>query len=314
MAENKFISFREAASVNAAKTESSEGRLYIVPGEDAMVFEGHEFYGGYKKSEVDSKIAAAKSYADNKVQALGNVYRVKGSVTSSGLAALASAAVGDVYNVSEEVTLNGVAYPAGTNVVCVTAFSSAINPGTSTNWDALGGLQDLSAYATKSELASGMANTAKTITKQADGQSVTLELWNNDSSVGKVGSVTLTPVSGSSAGVMPSSLYEELKTASTDISGLKTKVSSIEGSISGINESLSDKASTSDLQSAKSYLEGSINANSSLIDDLQTAVGKKANQTALDALTQTVGTKASQSDLDALIARVAALEELLKLA
>ena len=298
MAENKFISFREAASVNAAKTESSEGRLYLVPGEDAMVFEGHEFYGGYKKSEVDSKIAAAKSYADNKVQALGNVYRVKGSVTSAGLASLASAAVGDVYNVSEEVTLNGVAYPAGTNVVCVTAFGSAINPATSTNWDALGGLQDLSAYATKSELASGMANTAKTITKQADGQSVTLELWNNDSSVGKVGSVTLTPVSGSSAGVMPSSLYTELKTASTDISGLKTKVSSIEGSISGINESLSDKASTSDLQSAKSYLEGSINANSSLIDDLQTAVGKKANQTALTAL----------------IARVAALEELLKLA
>ena len=298
MAENKFISFREAASVNAAKTESSEGRLYIVPGEDAMVFEGHEFYGGYKKSEVDSKIAAAKSYADNKVQALGNVYRVKGSVTSSGLAALASAAVGDVYNVSEEVTLNGVAYPAGTNVVCVTAFGSAINPATSTNWDALGGLQDLSAYATKSELASGMANTAKTITKQADGQSVTLELWNNDSSVGKVGSVTLNAVSGSSAGVMPSSLYTELKTASTDISGLKTKVSSIEGSISGINESLSDKASKSDLQSAKSYLEGSINANSSVIDDLQTAVGKKANQTALDAL----------------IARVAALEELLKLA
>lgn len=314
MAENKFISFREAASVNAAKTESSEGRLYLVPGEDAMVFEGHEFYGGYKKSEVDSKIAAAKSYADNKVQALGNVYRVKGSVTSAGLAALASAAVGDVYNVSEEVTLNGVAYPAGTNVVCVTAFSSAINPATSTNWDALGGLQDLSAFATKSELASGMANTAKTITKQADGQSVTLELWNNDSSVGKVGSVTLNAVSGSSAGVMPSSLYTELKTASTDIAGLKTKVSSIEGSISGINESLSDKASKSDLQSAKSYLEGSINANSSAIDDLQTAVGKKANQTALDALTQTVGTKASQSDLTALIARVAALEELLKLA
>lgn len=298
MAENKFISFREAASVNAAKTESSEGRLYIVPGEDAMVFEGHEFYGGYKKSEVDSKIAAAKSYADNKVQALGNVYRVKGSVTSSGLAALASAAVGDVYNVSDEFTLNGVAYPAGTNVVCVTAFSSAINPATSSNWDALGGLQDLSSFATKVELASGMANTAKTITKQADGQSVTLELWNNDSSVGKVGSVTLNAVSGSSAGVMPSSLYTELKTASTDISGLKTKVSSIEGSISGINESLSDKASKSDLQSAKSYLEGSINANSSAIDDLQTAVGKKANQTALDAL----------------IARVAALEELLKLA
>lgn len=298
MAENKFISFREAASVNAAKTESSEGRLYLVPGEDAMVFEGHEFYGGYKKSEVDSKIAAAKSYADNKVQALGNVYRVKGSVTSAGLAALASAAVGDVYNVSEEVTLNGVAYPAGTNVVCVTAFSSAINPANSTNWDALGGLQDLSSFATKVELASGMANTAKTITKQADGQSVTLELWNNDSSVGKVGSVTLNAVSGASAGVMPSSLYTDLKTASTDISELKTKVSSIEGSISGINESLSDKASKSDLQSAKNYLEGSINANSSAIDDLQTAVGKKANQTALDAL----------------IARVAALEELLKLA
>ena len=299
MAENvKFISFREAASVAAAKNANESGRLYIVSGEDAMVFEGHEFYGGYQKSDVDSKIAAAKSYADNKVQALGNVYRVKGSVTSAGLASLASAAVGDVYNVSEEVTIDGKAYPAGTNVVCVTAFGSAINPATSTNWDALGGLQDLSAFATKVELASGMANTAKTIEKQVNGDSVTLELYNHDSSVGKVGSVTLNAVSGSSAGVMPSSLYTELKTASTDIAGLKTKVSSIEGSISGINESLATKASTSDLQSAKSYLEGSINANSSLIDDLQTAVGKKANQTALDAL----------------IARVAALEELLKLA
>lgn len=297
MAENKFISFREAASVSAAKTESSEGRLYLVPGEDAMVFEGHEFFGGYKKSEVDSKIAAAKSYADNKVQALGSVYRVKGSVTSAGLAALASAAVGDVYNVSEEVTLNGVAYPAGTNVVCVTAFSSAITPGNSTNWDALGGLQDLSSFATKSELASGMANTAKTITKQADGQSVTLELWNNDSSVGKVGSVTLNAVSASSAGVMPSSLYTELKTASTDITNVKKSIEGLDASVKAINTSLATKASTSDLQSAKSYLEGSINANSSAIDDLQTAVGKKANQTALDAL----------------IARVAALEELLKL-
>lgn len=298
MAENKFISFREAASVNAAKTESSEGRLYIVPGEDAMVFEGHEFYGGYKKSEVDSKIAAAKSYADNKVQALGNVYRVKGSVTSAGLAALASAAVGDVYNVSEEVTLNGVAYPAGTNVVCVTAFSSAINPATSTNWDALGGLQDLSAFATKVELASGLANTAKTITKTADGQSVTLKLWNHDQSVGEVGSVALNAVSGSSAGVMTSSLYNELKTASSDIADVKKSIEDLDTSVKAINTSLATKASTSDLQSTKSYLEGSINANWSAIDDLQTAVGKKANQTALDAL----------------IARVAALEELLKLA
>lgn len=313
MAENvKFISFREAASVAAAKNANESGRLYIVAGEDAMVFEGHEFYGGYKKADADSKvatakseaIASAKSYADQKVAALGSVYRVKGSVTSAELAALTSAAVGDVYNVSDEVTINGDAYPAGTNVVCVTAFSSAINPATSTNWDALSGLQDLSAFATKTELQNRMAVTAKYPTISYSGKGVTIELWNNDSSVGKVGEAIINPVSSSSPGVMTSSLYNELKTATEDIESVQQSVEGLNASVGEINTSLATKASSSDLQSAKQYLEGGIGANAD-------AIAK--NTSDISSLKTSVGTKASQSDLDALITRVAQLEALLKL-
>lgn len=291
MAENKFISFREAASVNAAKTESSEGRLYIVPGEDAMVFEGHEFYGGYKKSEVDSKIAAAKSYADNKVQALGNVYRVKGSVTSAGLAALASAAVGDVYNVSDEFSLNGVAYPAGTNVVCVTAFGSAINPATSTNWDALGGLQDLSAYSVKDE-------TAYHIEGESTSGGYTVHLKSKNELA--LDSKEIPVATPNSNGVMSKEQVTALNNAGTGITELNNQIVALNGSLGETQGDLQE------LDSKK--------ANKTDLDALTKTVGTKAAQSDLTALTQTVGTKASQSDLTALIARVAALEELLKLA
>lgn len=299
MAENvKFISFKEAASVDAAKNANESGRLYIVTGEDAMVFEGHEFYGGYKKADADSKvatakseaIASAKSYTDGEVKKLGTVYRVKGSVTSAELAALTSAAMGDVYNVSDEVTINGKAYPAGTNVVCVTAFSSAaINPATSTNWDALSGWQDLSAFATKAEFSK-------------DGNSVTLYLYNNETPLGS--GVELTPVSGSSAGVMTSSLFNELKNATSDITNVQQSVEGLNASVGEINTSLDTKASSSDLNSAKNYLQGEIDGNSD-------AIAKNASD--ISSLKTSVGTKAAQSDLTKLAERVAKLEALLKL-
>lgn len=307
MAENKFISFREAASVNAAKTESSEGRLYLVPGEDAMVFEGHEFYGGYKKSEVDSKIAAAKSYADNKVQALGNVYRVKGSVTSAGLAALASAAVGDVYNVSDEFSLNGVRYPAGTNVVCVTAFSSAINPANSTNWDALGGLQDLSAYSVKDETAYHIEGDAT-----SGGYTVNLKSKNGLA----LSSKEIPAATPTSNGVMSKEQVKTLNTVNTAVTELNNQITELNNSLAITEGNLQDLASKSATKTELATLTQTVGtkASQSDLDALTKTVGKKADQTALTALTETVGTKASQSDLTALIARVADLEELLKLA
>lgn len=59
---------------------------------------------------------------------------------------------GDVWNITDAITIDGKAYPAGVNVVCVTAFSAAIDPATTKNWDALQGLQDLTSYAKKSEI------------------------------------------------------------------------------------------------------------------------------------------------------------------
>jgi len=110
----------------------------------------------YSKSEIDSKdsatLTSAKSYADEKVSALGSVYTTKGSCTAAQLKALTSAKAGDVWNITDAITIDGKAYPAGVNVVCVTAFSAAIDPATTKNWDALQGLQDLTSYAKWSQV------------------------------------------------------------------------------------------------------------------------------------------------------------------
>lgn len=110
----------------------------------------------YSKSEIDSKDAAtltsAKSYADQKVSALGSVYTTKGSCTAAQLKALTSAKAGDVWNITDAITIDGKVFPAGVNVVCVTAFSAAIDPAATKNWDALQGLQDLTSYAKWSQV------------------------------------------------------------------------------------------------------------------------------------------------------------------
>lgn len=110
----------------------------------------------YSKSEIDGKdtatLTSAKSYTDEKFSTLGSVYTTKGSCTAAQLKALTSAKAGDVWNITDAVTIDGKAYPAGVNVVCVTAFSAAIDPAATKNWDALQGLQDLTSYAKKSEI------------------------------------------------------------------------------------------------------------------------------------------------------------------
>lgn len=107
-------------------------------------------------------LSAAQGKALNdKVSAIGSAYRVKGTKdTVAEVLALTDAKVGDVWNVTAEFTLQGKKYPAGTNVVCVTATSSSAHD--DRNWDALGGTVDLSpymktadaskAYATKQEV------------------------------------------------------------------------------------------------------------------------------------------------------------------
>lgn len=150
-----------------ASIASASGNTYSkseIDSKDAATLTSAKSYADTKKKEAvsaaatdattkaNSALASAKSYADQKVSALGSVYTTKGSCTAAQLKALTSAKAGDVWNITDAITIDGKAYPAGVNVVCVTAFSAAIDPAATKNWDALQGLQDLTSYAKKSEI------------------------------------------------------------------------------------------------------------------------------------------------------------------
>lgn len=150
-----------------ASIASASGNTYSkseIDSKDSATLTSAKSYADTKKTEAvsaaatdattkaNSALASAKSYADEKVSALGSVYTTKGSCTAAQLKALTSAKAGDVWNITDAVTIDGKAYPAGVNVVCVTAFSAAIDPAATKNWDALQGLQDLTSYAKKSEI------------------------------------------------------------------------------------------------------------------------------------------------------------------
>lgn len=150
-----------------ASIASASGNTYSkseIDSKDTAMLTSAKSYADTKKTEAvsaaatdattkaNSALASAKSYADEKVSALGSVYTTKGSCTAAQLKALTSAKAGDVWNITDAITIDGKAYPAGVNVVCVTAFSAAIDPATTKNWDALQGLQDLTSYAKKSEI------------------------------------------------------------------------------------------------------------------------------------------------------------------
>lgn len=152
-----------------ASIASASGNTYSkgqIDSKDTATLTSAKSYADTKKTEAvsaaatdattkaNSALASAKSYADQKVSALGSVYTTKGSCTAAQLKALTSAKAGDVWNITDAVTIDGKAYPAGVNVVCVTAFSAAIDPATTKNWDALQGVQDLTPYAKKSEIES----------------------------------------------------------------------------------------------------------------------------------------------------------------
>lgn len=150
-----------------ASIASASGKTYSkseIDSKDTATLTSAKSYADTKKTEAvsaaatdattkaNSALASAKRYADQKVSALGSVYTTKGSCTAAQLKALSSAKAGDVWNITDAVTIDGKAYPAGVNVVCVTAFSAAIDPAATKNWDALQGLQDLTSYAKKSEI------------------------------------------------------------------------------------------------------------------------------------------------------------------
>lgn len=109
-------------------------------------------------SDTANALSAAQGKALNdKISALGSVYRIKGSKTSiSEVLALTDAKVGDVWNVINAFTLNGKPFPASTNIVCVTATSSSDHD--EDNWDPIGGTVNLSAYIPKSDIVNAVTS------------------------------------------------------------------------------------------------------------------------------------------------------------
>lgn len=103
-------------------------------------------------SDTANALSAAQGKALNdKISALGSVYRIKGSKTNiSEVLALTDAKVGDAWNVTNAFTFGGKPYPANTNVVCIAEWSTSTTP--QNNWDPLGGTVDLSTYVPKSDI------------------------------------------------------------------------------------------------------------------------------------------------------------------
>ena len=100
---------------------------------------------------ADALSAAQGKALNDKISALGSVYRVKGSKTNiSEVLALTDAKVGDAWNVTNAFTFGGKPYPANTNVVCLVATSTSDHD--ENNWDPIGGTVDLSPYAKKTEV------------------------------------------------------------------------------------------------------------------------------------------------------------------
>lgn len=109
-------------------------------------------------SDTANALSAAQGKALNdKISALGSVYRVKGSKRDiSEVLALTDAKVGDVWNVINDFTLNGKPFPASTNIVCVTATSPSDHD--EDNWDSIGGTVNLSAYIPKSDIVNAVTS------------------------------------------------------------------------------------------------------------------------------------------------------------
>lgn len=225
-----------------ASIASASGKTYSkseIDSKDAATLTSAKSYADTKKKEAvsaaatdattkaNSALASAKSYADQKVSALGSVYTTKGSCTAAQLKALTSAKAGDVWNITDAITIDGKAYPAGVNVVCVTAFSAAIDPAATKNWDALQGLQDLTSYAKKSEIEDvAVANVKFAQSEIAQENSISFDktiTYANGREATTVDDLAILPATSTKAGVMSAADKVKLDAVDERIKGVKVK-------------------------------------------------------------------------------------------
>lgn len=108
---------------------------------------------GYRKGDTDT-LKAAKDYADQQItDTLGTVYKVCGTKSLTEAKALTNVKKGNVYNISEAFKIDGKPYPEYTNLLFLVDAATVTWDSTKgfdgTQVDALGGVQDLSAYSLK---------------------------------------------------------------------------------------------------------------------------------------------------------------------
>lgn len=223
-----------------ASIASASGNTYSkseIDSKDSATLTSAKSYADTKKTEAvsaaatdaatkaNSALASAKSYADEKVSALGSVYTTKGSCTAAQLKALTSAKAGDVWNITDAISIDGKAYPAGVNVVCVTAFSAAIDPATTKNWDALQGVQDLTPYAKKSEIEdTAVANVKFAQSEIAQENSVSFDktiTYANGREATTVDDLAIFPATSTKAGVMSAADKVKLDAVAGRVQGVK---------------------------------------------------------------------------------------------
>ena len=233
-----------------ASIASASGNTYSkseIDGKDTATLTSAKSYADTKKTEAvsaaatdattkaNSALASAKSYADEKVSALGSVYTTKGSCTAAQLKALTSAKAGDVWNITDAITIDGKAYPAGVNVVCVTAFAGTIDPATTRIWDALQGLQDLTSYAKKSDIEYVAANNVKFAQSEIgkeNGVSFNKTItYANGREATTEDDLTILPATSTAAGVMSAADKVKLDAVDGRIQGVKIYESSTDGFI-----------------------------------------------------------------------------------
>lgn len=294
---------------------SASGKTYSkseIDGKDTATLTSAKSYADTKKTEAvsaaatdattkaNSALASAKSYADQKVSALGSVYKTKGSCTAAQLKALTSAKAGDVWNITDAITIDGKAYPAGVNVVCVTAFSAAIDPAATKNWDALQGLQDLTSYAKKSEIEDvAVANVKFAQSEIAQENSISFDktiTYANGREATTVDDLAILPATSTKAGVMSAADKVKLDAVDGRIQGVKIYESSTDGFIIQNAEYDNLKATIGTdvhIESAVNIRTGAnIGINANIGDDIK--IKKQGNGASLNDVY--IGSQAQLSD------------------
>lgn len=150
----KFQSFSIAAKTITVTINGSSYTNMTIIAADRYV---SNVVNNLTSSDTANALSAAQGKALNdKISALGSVYRIKGSKTNiSEVLALTDAKVGDAWNVTNAFTFGGKPYPANTNVVCITATSASDHD--ENNWDPIGGTVDLSTYVPKSDIVDNLS-------------------------------------------------------------------------------------------------------------------------------------------------------------